>query len=434
MSNVLGPVTFGKKEEELLGNVFFPFIHAEDRDLTLKAMKNLYSPPYTCYIEHRASTKYGWRWLAWSDKAMLNPKNEVVEIIGVGRDITYQKDVEEALRRSEARFRSIVQQLSDIVFILDNEYQIVYDTPSIRQILGYNEGSLVGKNIFDILSPDEKNIVLNKVERLKKKKEGTATIEARVSKFNGEFIPSEMVFINLLHLPSINGIVLTLRDISERKLLDKKILDAVIKTEEQERERFAKNLHDDLGPLLSSIKMYLGLLKTTNQAEKQEYVISQLNEVVKEAITTTKEVSNDLSPHILINYGLASAIENFIQKIPIAIRVNFNCSLPSERYPNTVENSFYRIIKELINNTVKHSGATRIDIILEEKGQNLHLAYTDNGKGFDLEKYEKSKKTGMGLSNIISRAKSLNGFYELYSHINSGFSFQITIPLNQSLE
>jgi len=425
---------FEKTEEELLGNTFPPLVHKDDRDLTLKAMKNLYKPPYTCYIEQRASTKNGWRWLAWSDKAILNEKNEVIEILGIGRDITYQKDVEEALRRSEARFRSIVQQLSDIVFILDSDSQIVYDTPSIKGVLGYNEGSLVGKNIFDILFPDDKKSILSKINQIKKNKESTITIEARVQKSNGEYIPSELVFINLLHHTTIKGIVLTLRDISERKLLDKKVLDAVIKTEEQERERFAKNLHDDLGPLLSSIKMYLGLMKTTDQPEKQDYVITQLNEVVKEAITTTKEVSNDLSPHILINYGLASAIENFIQKIPLTIKVNFQCSLLSERYSNTIENSFYRIIKELINNTVKHSEANRIDITLEEKGQNLDLSYTDNGKGFDLENYEKSKKTGMGISNIISRAKSLNGVYELYASINSGFSFRITIPIHQSFQ
>ncbi len=425
---------FGKTEEELLGNTFLPLVHKDDRDTTLKAMENLYKPPYTCYVEQRAFSKYGWRWLAWSNKAILNDEKEIVEIIGVGRDITYQKDVEGALRRSEERFRSIVQQLSDIVFILDKDYQIVYDTPSINRILGYSEGSLIGRNIFDLLSPEDKAYIKSKTEPIKKKKEETITMEAQVEKANGEFIPIEMVFINLLHLPSIQGIVLTLRDISERKMLDKKILDAVIKTEEQERERFAKNLHDDLGPLLSSIKMYIGLIKTNSDIEKLDFVTSQLNEVVKEAITTTKEVSNDLSPHILINYGLVSAIENFIKKIPISIKVNFNCSLPSVRYSNTIENSFYRILKELINNTVKHSGATKIDIALEEKGQHLFLMYSDNGKGFDMEKQKKSKKAGMGISNIISRAKSLNGVYELNSEINTGFSFQITIPIHQSLE
>ena len=424
---------FGKTEIELLGNTILPQVHEEDRELTIKALENLFKPPYTCYIEQRAFTKHGWRWIAWSNKAVLDEKKKVIEIIGVGRDITYQKDVEEALRRSEARFRSIVQQLSDSIFILDSNYQIVYDTPSVKSILGYDEGSLVGRSIFDILSPDDKNIFYSKIDSIKNKSDSTLTLESWVKKTTGEFVPAELVFINLLHISSIKGIVLTLRDISERKLLDKKILDAVIKTEEQERERFAKNLHDDLGPLLSSIKMYLGLIKQTDD-EKHNYVINQLNEVVKEAITTTKDVSNDLSPHILINYGLVSAIENFIQKVPPSFKVNFKSLLPSQRYSNTIENSLYRIIKELLNNTVKHSEANRIDIILEERGQDLFLQFSDNGKGFNIQSYERGKKTGMGISNIISRAKSLNGMYELFSAPQSGFSFQITIPLHQSVK
>jgi len=80
--------TFGKSEEELLGNKFMPLVHKNDRDATAKAMENLYKPPYTCYIEQRAKTKNGWRWLAWADKSVLDKDGKVVAIVGVGRDIT----------------------------------------------------------------------------------------------------------------------------------------------------------------------------------------------------------------------------------------------------------------------------------------------------------------------------------------------------------
>jgi len=262
---------------------------------------------------------------------------------------------------------------------------------------------------------------------------GPQTLEWQARRHDGSLFWAEIS----LKIAEINGkkrVLSVIRDTSERKLLDKKILDAVIKTEEQERERFAKNLHDDLGPLLSSIKMYIGSLNVSIDRGKQEFILAQLNEIVKEAITTTKEVSNDLSPHILNNYGLVSAIDNFIQKVPPSVKVNFESSLPSERYSNSIENAFFRIVKELINNTMKHSGAKRIDIKLEEKGQQLSLSYSDNGKGFDLQKQNSSKVKGMGISNIISRAKSLNGIYEIFSKGNMGFSFQIIVPIQQSLE
>jgi PAS domain S-box-containing protein len=86
--------TFGKTEEELLGNKFMPLVHKDDRKLTAKAMENLCKPPYTCYVEQRAKTRDGWRWLAWADKSVLGKDGKVVEIVGVGRDITERKQNE----------------------------------------------------------------------------------------------------------------------------------------------------------------------------------------------------------------------------------------------------------------------------------------------------------------------------------------------------
>ena len=425
---------FGKTEDELLGQTFMPTVHEEDRELTSKAMENLFKPPYTCYIEQRAYTRHGWRWIAWSDKAVLDTKNKVVEIIGIGRDITYQKGVEEALRRSEDRFRSIVQQLSDIVLIMDAETHILYDTPSIKYILGYDEGFLIGNKGISLIHPDDNPMAEKELKKLLKNKDYIAHVEVRMRHDSGFYIYCEAIGINMLHHQSIKGLIITLRDISERKLIEKRILDAVIKTEENERERFAKNLHDDLGPLLSSIKLYISSLHATNDKDKQEFIINQLNDVVKEAITTTKEVSNDLSPHILINYGLVSAIESFLNKVPAAIRTEFITDLTTERYSNTIENSYYRIIKELINNTLKHAHASFIHIELNESGQHLSLSYADNGIGFSLESSVKGKQTGMGMSNIISRAKSLDGKYNIITSPGKGFEFTISIPINQSVE
>ncbi len=94
---------FGKTEKELMGRKFMPLVHEEDREKTAKEMKKLYRPPYTCYIEQRALTKDGWRWLAWADKSVLDDQRNVIAIIGVGRDITERKSADyELLRAKEA--------------------------------------------------------------------------------------------------------------------------------------------------------------------------------------------------------------------------------------------------------------------------------------------------------------------------------------------
>lgn len=97
-------------EEELLGNTFMPLVHPEDREATVKAMESLYQPPYTCYVEQRALTKNGWRWFGWSDKAVLNRNNNIVTIIGVGRDITDRKNAEERLKQNQDHLEDMVRE------------------------------------------------------------------------------------------------------------------------------------------------------------------------------------------------------------------------------------------------------------------------------------------------------------------------------------
>jgi PAS domain S-box-containing protein len=95
---------FGKSEAELLSSTFMPLIHPDDLSATEEAMKALYAPPHTAYMEQRAMTVDGWRWFAWNDSAVLGPEGQVEAIVGVGRDITERKEAEELLRQSEERF------------------------------------------------------------------------------------------------------------------------------------------------------------------------------------------------------------------------------------------------------------------------------------------------------------------------------------------
>lgn len=102
--------TFGKKEEELIGNEFLHLVHPDDVESTKKAMEVLYKPPYTCYLEQRAKTVHGWRWFAWNDRAILDKKGNVIEIIGLGRDITRRKEAEEELKKLKEQLEIEVQE------------------------------------------------------------------------------------------------------------------------------------------------------------------------------------------------------------------------------------------------------------------------------------------------------------------------------------
>lgn len=212
----------------------------------------------------------------------------------------------------------------------------------------------------------------------------------------------------------------------QRQMLNKRILTAVLRTEEKSRSRFSKELHDGLGPLLSSAKMSLSALAREEQNAEQKEIIANTSYVIDEAIRSLREISNNLSPHVLNDFGLARGVQNFIDK-SIAMhntRIRFSTNLRSERYDTDVEVIVYRVICELINNSMKHSGCTAINLSLAQNGAELALDYTDNGCGFNP---EAMMDCGMGLSNISSRINSLGGSVDIKSAKGKGMRAAIRI-------
>ncbi len=208
-----------------------------------------------------------------------------------------------------------------------------------------------------------------------------------------------------------------------RRLTEKMFLNAIIQTEERERKRFAKDLHDGLGPLLSTVKMSVSALSHLKYDDASREIVENTELVLNEAIKSLKEISDNLSPHILNNFGLVRALTNFANKINVTktIRIKLESDLKDERFDSNVEVVLYRVICELINNTIKHAHAKKIDITMNKDGEYLSIVYKDDGKGFDVEKViEQPASSGMGFSNIYSRINSLKGEIKVESEQKKG--------------
>ena len=212
----------------------------------------------------------------------------------------------------------------------------------------------------------------------------------------------------------------------QRTLLNKRILTAVLRTEEKARSRFSKELHDGLGPLLSSAKMSLTALSREERNAEQREIIDNTTYVIEEAIRSLREISNNLSPHVLNDFGLARGVQNFIDKSVAMhdVKIRFTTNLRSERYDTDVEVILYRVICELINNSLKHSGCTAINLSLSQNGPELTLDYSDNGRGFNP---QAMMDCGMGLSNISSRINSLGGSCSIPSWKGKGVQAAIRV-------
>jgi len=215
----------------------------------------------------------------------------------------------------------------------------------------------------------------------------------------------------------------------DRLKTERRVLNAIINTEENEKKRFAKDLHDGLGPLLSTVKMSLSALNGKIKDPAGIEILQNTNHIVNEAIITIKEVSNNLSPHILTNFGLSSAISAFTNKInqTKALEVDFKSNMENRRLDADKEVVIYRAACELINNAILHSGASRIDIDLNKHEKFVTLQFSDNGRGFDTSRLEKEDNKGMGLSNIETRVKSIDGVFIFESNPGKGKSALIKV-------
>ena len=216
-----------------------------------------------------------------------------------------------------------------------------------------------------------------------------------------------------------------------RKESEAWILKAVIQTEEKARQSFARELHDGLGPVLSSIKMTTSAIELETMKTSNRKLVERICKATDEALITLEEISNDLSPHLLKNYGLIKALQTSANQLlaNTNIRLELNENIRSKRYNYDLEINVFRIVSELLNNSIKHGAPDKIILRIHETENHLQIEYQDNGIGFEIKENTKGfNKQGMGLENINSRIKSLNGNYKMESKPGKGVSIFINIP------
>lgn len=205
----------------------------------------------------------------------------------------------------------------------------------------------------------------------------------------------------------------------QRRNSEKRVLSAVIRAEENQRQIISKELHDGLGPLLSSVRMSISALSTQQLSDTQREILANTEYVINEAVKSLTEISNNLSPHVLNNFGVAKALNTFIRKLqPMcpATGIVFTTDMREVRFNPDKEVILYRVVCELINNALKHAEARSLTVDMRMEREWITVRVADDGKGFDTE----AESDGMGLSNIASRISSIRGELQIDSRPNGG--------------
>lgn len=202
---------------------------------------------------------------------------------------------------------------------------------------------------------------------------------------------------------------------------------AEITIRENERKRIAADLHDSLGPLLSAVKLNISSVDIEHPEDK--VVLDKTAGYLDEIIGSMRRISHDLLPSTLERKGLLEAIREFITQVNVKHAVNIQLYVVKEiRVPKEKEIHIFRMIQEIVHNTLKHAQAGNLQIGFSEEGGHLLCLTKDDGKGFDKEKILASSQ-GLGLRSLESRCEILNGVLTLDSMPGAGTNYFIKIPV-----
>jgi two-component system, NarL family, sensor kinase len=208
--------------------------------------------------------------------------------------------------------------------------------------------------------------------------------------------------------------------------LQQAMFQSELKAMERERERIAADLHDEISPLLAVVKFQVDSVEGV-QGEEAEH-LRQASLYVDDVLHRIREISNNLMPASLLKKGLRTVLWQYMKKVEktTGLSIHFECAddplLSQELCVNV-----YRILQEIIHNTVKHAGASTVWVRLTVREKMLHLYTRDNGRGFDYPTIN-TRSAGIGLHSLKNRAESLGGRMQVESAPGSGTAFLFTLP------
>jgi len=211
------------------------------------------------------------------------------------------------------------------------------------------------------------------------------------------------------------------------------LIESAVRSEEGERHRIAEMLHDEVGALLSSSRIFLVEMNTNNLSEDDKKDHAKVKEMIDESIQKVRTISHNLHSTILKEFGLNEAVRHFMKKITGGMVVNSTVDLDDEYQISNAETDLavYRIVQELVNNLIKHAQPRLINITSSLRENQLQLQIQHNGEGLTQEQFEelRFKPAGLGLKNIQNRIILLKGNI-LFTQLSTGnYTIQLTIPV-----
>lgn len=381
------------------------------------------------------------RWIQDRAFPIQDESGKVYRVVGIAEDITERKQVWDALRENEARKSAIMRVALDAIITIDSTGDIIELNSAAENIFTHSRHKLIGENILEIIPPSLREWFQAGLANHFSGEKGPAVgsrielpvMRADKSRFYAEFT------ITRIKLKGEPTFTVYIRDITQRKRAEEELRSLpqrIIKAQEVERSRVARELHDGVNQIIASVKMRIRNAQETLspvQAATRE-ILRRCDSLLVKALEENRRIAHNLHPADLNNLGFSAACQNLCKEFQARTNVPVQCriALPAHnRLAPGIELTLFRIVQEAINNIEKYAHARSTKLHITLKNDFIRLKIQDDGKGFDPRKvklHKKEKGHGLGLTNMRERALSLGGNCDIVSAPAKGTTIDVRIP------
>ncbi len=427
----------GYSVQELLGKEYKTLVHPQDRaDITERVSKRLKGEPVPYQYEVRRLRKDGET--IWCEMiATAIEYRGKPSVMGNIMDISQRKQAEKALQESEEMARALLNATTDAVVLLDTQGVILDVNETYARRFQKNQDDMLGLCIWYLLPPGVTEARMVNVKRVFETGQPIRMVDERHGIWNDT---------NIYPVRNAQGevtrVAVFVRDVSERKQAEEHIrilTQQMIKAQEDERLRIARDLHDNVAQDLSLLKIGCETLFDGQVSMPGEVVekASELSEILQRSITAVRNMAYDLRPPGLDQLGLVRTVYQYCEEFSEKneIKIDFSAAgLDDLRLPVDIEINLYRLIQEALRNVIKHAGAAKVKIRMVASFPWIILRIEDNGKGFFVKErmLEAFAEKRMGLRSMQERVSLLKGKMKIKSRPKEGTKIYIEVPYKES--
>jgi PAS domain S-box-containing protein len=412
-----------RSREHLLGKKFAEMIPATTRQTVLDRIANIRQGFQS--HEHEVTLPDGTiGWHRWTNHAIVDERGAVVELQGVGHDITDYKRAEAAARLAEERNTAILRAIPDLMFVLLRDGTYVDYHARDESVLLVPPSVFIGRTVRDIMPPALAETFMEAIERALAGDE-MIVVEYQLTKGESDHFEARIV------QAGADRVLAIVRDVTDSKRAaqrNNELAGRLIASQEDERRRIARELHDDVSQ--SMALLMIGIDQLAARCPGERHAFRELTESAREISLDLHNLSHELHPSKLHALGLLSALKSLCRDMSQQTRLAV--VFTHETVPNDVDADvslcMYRITQEALHNVARHSHAQQAEVHLATDGHDLTLRIADSGVGFDLQ----NGHTGLGLVSIRERAALLRGEVVVHTSPGGGTRIGVRVPVRRA--